>query len=104
MDFLTFKKLISIEVLILFYYLGALIFPIVAWLLFSWLIQKYQLLHTIGSKGKEIVWGVLSRKKKSMLIALFILLFLFMELIWRIMFEFLIAYIQIRDALLQIQL
>jgi hypothetical protein len=104
MDFLTFKKFISIEVLILFYYLGALIFPVVGWFLFFWLIRKYQLLYTIGSKGKKIVWGLLSKKKKIMLLALFVSLFLFMQLIWRMMFEFLIAYIQIRNALLYSQL
>lgn len=104
MDFLTFKEFISIEVLILFYYLGALICPIIGWLLFSWLIRKYPLLYTISSKGKQLTWGLLSSKKKIMLIALFISLFLFIELIWRMMFEFLIAYIQIRDALLNLQL
>jgi len=104
MDFLTFKKLISIEVLILFYYLGAVVFPIVGWFLFVWFIQKYQLLYTISTKGKDIIWGLLSTKNKSILIGLFIVLFLFMQLIWRIMFEFLIAYMQIRDALLHSQL
>lgn len=101
MDFLTFKRLISIEVLIVFYYLGALILPIVMCLVFKWLIRKYELLGAAVKSGKEVAWLSLSLKQKIIFIALFAVAFLFMELFWRMMFEFLIAYMQIRDALLQ---
>jgi hypothetical protein len=102
MDFLTFKKFISIEVLILFYYLGVVIFPIFCWLLFSWLIKKYQLLYSINSNVKKMTGGLLNIKNKIIFTTLFISLFVFMQLIWRMIFEFLIAYMQIRDALLQV--
>lgn len=104
MDFLTFKSFISTEVLIIFYYLGALILPIGIWLLLTWLIRKYKLFNTAYESGKEIIWKSLNRKQKTKLVAFFITLFLFMELFWRMLFEFLIAYMQMRDALLQIQL
>ena len=100
MDFLTFKKFISIDVLILFYYLGVLIFPFIFLFLFSWLSKKYQLLNSISSNTKKMTWGLLNNKHKIMFVALLISLFLFMQLIWRMIFEFLIAYLQIRDALL----
>ncbi|MCP4933597.1 MAG: DUF4282 domain-containing protein [bacterium] len=38
------------------------------------------------------------------MILLFIWLFIFMELCWRLLFEFMIAYMQMRDALLSINL
>lgn len=104
MDFLTFKTFISTEALIIFYYLGALILPIGLWLLLTWLIGKYRLLNTVYEDGKELLWKSLSRKQQTKFVALFIISFLFMELFWRMLFEFLIAYMQMRDALLQTQL
>ena len=104
MDFLTFKSFISTEVLIIFYYLGALILPIGIWLMLTWLIQKYKLFNTAYESGKEIIWKSLNKKQKTKLVAFFIISFLFIEIFWRMFFEFLIAYMQIRDALLQIQL
>ena len=104
MDFLTFKTFISTEALIIFYYLGALILPICLWLLLTWLIRKYRLINTAYENGKELLWKSLSRKQQTKLVSLFIISFLFMELFWRMLFEFLIAYMQMRDALLQAQL
>ena len=104
MDFLTFKTFISTEALIIFYYLGALILPIGLWFLITWLIRKYRLLNTAYENGKELLWKSLSRKQQIKLVAFFVISFLFMELFWRMLFEFLIAYMQMRDALLQTQL
>jgi Domain of unknown function (DUF4282) len=104
MDFLTFKSFISTEVLIIFYYIGALILPIGIWLLFAWLIRKYKLINNIHESGKGIIWKSLDKKQQTKLVVFFICSFLFMELFWRMLFEFLIAYMQIRDALLLTQL
>jgi len=104
MDFLTFKSFISIEVLIVFYYIGAIILPAGAWYLVTWLIQKYEFVNIAYEKGKETIWKSLNKKQKNKLIIFFISAFIFMELFWRMLFEFLIAYMQIRDALLQSQI
>jgi len=104
MDFLTFKSFISTEVLIIFYYLGAVIMPIGIWLLLTWLLQKYRLLNQAYENGKEIIWKSLNKEQKTKLLAFFVISFLFMELFWRMLFEFLIAYMQMRDALLKTQL
>ncbi len=101
-DFLTFKSFISIEALIVFYYIGALILPIALWFVLIWLVRKYKLLNTAYKNSKEIIWNLLNTKQKIKLIALFLIAFLFMQLFWRMLFEFLIAYMQIRDALLLI--
>ena len=100
MDFLTFKAFISIPVLIGFYYLGAVVLPFFIWFISKWLIKKFQFIGNAHNKGKEIIWGILSTKQKAGLIAALIMAFLFMELFWRMLFEFLIAYMQMRDALL----
>lgn len=104
MDFLTFKSFISTEMLIFFYYIGVIILPAGAWYLVSWLIQKYQFVSVTYEKGKETIWKHLNHKQKNRLIIFFISTFIFMELFWRMLFEFLIAYMQIRDALLQSQI
>jgi hypothetical protein len=101
MDFLTFKSFISTEVLIIFYYLGAFILPVGTWILLTWLIHKYNFLNTAYESGKEIAWKTLKKKQKTKLAIMFATSFLFMELFWRMFFEFLIAYMQMRDALLQ---
>lgn len=99
-DFLTFKSFISTEVLMMFYYLGAIVLPITTWILLIWLTQKYKIVHTTVKSTQKILWQALSPKQKSIFILFFGILFLFMELFWRMFFEFLIAYMQMRDALL----
>lgn len=100
-DFLTFKSFISTEVLIVFYYIGAIIMPLGAWYFSIWLLQKYENLNKAYEAVKTTLLNSLSQKQKSWLIVFFIVSFLFMELFWRMFFEYLIAYIQIRDALVQ---
>jgi len=101
MDFLSFKEFISIPVLIAFYYFGALIFPFFIWIFSTWIMKKLVLINNARNKGKEIIWSILSTKQKLLLVASFIMAFLFMELFWRMMFEYLIAFMQMRDALLR---
>jgi len=101
LDFLTFKSFISIKALIIFYYIGALILPVGLWLLIDWLIRKYDFFDAMYKKGKEAIWKSLNKKQQIKLLMFFIVIFLFMELFWRMLFEFLIAYMQIRDALIQ---
>ena len=101
MDFLTFKDFISIPVLIGFYYLGAVVMPIFMWFFSFWLGRKFTIISDIRHAGKEKIWNSLSMKQKMLFMAMFTVAFLFMELFWRMLFEFLIAYMQMRDALLQ---
>jgi len=101
MDFLTFKSFISIQALIIFYYLGAVIMPISIWFFLIWILRKYPFVGEAHKKGQEVFWQSLSKKLKIKLVSFFVVIFLFMELFWRMLFEFLIAYMQMRDALLQ---
>ena len=104
MEFLTFKRFISTEVLIIFYYIGALILPVGIWILLTWLVRKYGFLNAAYENGKEVIWNSLNKKQQTKFVAFFISSFLFIELFWRMLFEFLIAYMQMRDALLHMQL
>ncbi len=85
----------------LFYYFGAILLPVCMWYLPTRLIQKYNIAKFITENSEKTAWMSLSGKQKSLFIIVVTSIFLFMELFWRMLFEFLIAYMQIRDALLQ---
>ncbi len=109
MDFLTFKTFISINVLIIFYYLGSIIFPFVFWHLLKRFVIHFKAFffqyageaftEQVENTVKDIVWNTLKPAQRKKVIAVFVVLFIFFELFWRMLFEFLIAYMQIRDAL-----
>ncbi|RUM69448.1 MAG: hypothetical protein DSZ07_04570 [Sulfurovum sp.] len=98
-DFLTFKTFISPTMLLLFYYIGAIVMPIFIWFASRWIINKVTMMEESYRVAKQIVWGSMRFKYRVFFISVFIMMFLFMEIIWRMMFEFLIAYMQIREAL-----
>ena len=102
MDFLNFKFFISPYVLIICYYIGAIAVPIGSWYLASWILRKYSLASDLYESGKETFKNITRTKDRMLLYALFILFFICMEIIWRMMFEFLIAYLQMRDALMEL--
>lgn len=113
MEFLTFKSFLSHEALITLYYIGVVIMPGGVLYLVKRLIQKYNNsdLEKVNNyvdiayiKGEKSVWKLLNRKQKIKFIAFFVFLFLFLNLFWRMLFEFLIAYMQIHDSLQNVQL
>ncbi len=94
MDFILFKKLISIEVLILFYYFGAVLFPL-------FLYFNYK------KNSVNFFWKKLNNKfektpSKKQLFFMSLITLSFIELFWRLLFEFLISYIQVRDKVMEI--
>ena len=99
MDFLTFKAFISPIMLILFYYLGAIVMPILVWFFSRWLMKKMVLPEEMYQQSKKVVWSNVRSKYKFLFLFLFTTIFLFIELLWRMIFEFLIAYMQIWEAL-----
>ncbi|WP_127471444.1 DUF4282 domain-containing protein [Thiomicrorhabdus aquaedulcis] len=103
-DFLTFKRFISFEALMVFYYTGALVMPFMAWGLSFWLLTKYQHARTAYQAAKTQFWSTLSWRHRLVLIMSFVVALAFMQLFWRMLFEFLIAYLQIRDSVMQLAL
>jgi len=102
-DFLTFQTLISIDVLIMFYYLGAVVLPIgIVWFMLWFkrlLVLKVAGMQSAIDAGVYAVSNSLSTSSKIKWSILFLVLFIFTELFWRLLFEFLIAFMQMRDAL-----
>ena len=98
-DFLSFRTLISGPVLVLFYYLGALGMPLAAWWMADRLLRRYAPARDAVDSGRRLFVAMLPTRHRILAVGLFLAAFLFMELLWRMMFEYLIAFMQIRDAL-----
>ena len=88
-DFLSFKSFISPYMLFVFYYIGAILVP---FLCFKYAKRFYMY---ISSNIENIIPNEYKLKVFFVSIGMFI----FLEILWRMMFEYLIAFLQIRDAL-----
>jgi hypothetical protein len=102
-DFLTFKTFISIDALIFFYALGAIVMPIAISFFTIWIIKKYNIIEKTYNQSKKLIWNSLNAKQKVQILSCFLICFFLMELFWRMLFEFLIAYMQIHDALVGLE-
>ncbi len=80
-DILSFKTFISPNVLVLFYYTGVVGIPIVLWYFQSYLLKKSRM------KSNALMWIG------------FIVMIIFAELFWRMIFEMLIGYFDIHNYL-----
>lgn len=99
-DFLTFRSFISPYILFAFYYLGAVAVPLGSWLFTLWVRRRYGKVSEVYDAGKSAVIKGTRKKDRLVVIGVFVSMFVFMEILWRMMFEFLIAYLQMREALL----
>lgn len=99
-DFVIFKTFISPTMLVLFYYIGAIVMPIFIWFTSRWIMKKISMMEESYQIAKSMVWKSMSFKSRVIFIFLFIMIFFFMQIIWRMIFEFLIAYMQMREALI----
>ena len=82
------------------YYIGALLIPLVSWYLAKWIQKSY--FPEISKSIQEEFQTETSFKQRVIVYAAFILCFLCMEILWRVMFEFFIAYFDMHDALMQL--
>lgn len=107
LDFLSFKTFISPYILIACYFIGAFIIPIASIFLVKWAKDKwikskyYSNLKNEGLIPLEISQFIPLKIRFYSIIAA-ITLFISLEIMWRMLFEFLIAYLQIREALVSI--
>ena len=100
-DFLMFKTFITPTLLIFFYYLGALFMPMLAWYLTKWIKNKY-FSFLFQEINKAFQTYTTTTHKLSIYISIFLSL-VSMELIWRMMFEFFIAYFDMDDTLIKLE-
>ena len=99
-DFLTFQTFITPTLLIVMYYIGALFIPIISWYLASWIKKSY--FTNVSAKIKEEVQIRTSLQQRILFYSVSIFCFLCLEIFWRVMFEFLIAYFDMHDTLMRL--
>jgi len=92
-DILSFNNFIAQNILIVFYYLGAVVIPAILYY------YKDDVMKYLDKKGFHIP---LDAKEKKIAFIVFIVVFLCMELCWRMMFEAMIGYFDMHDYLYEI--
>lgn len=95
LDFLSFRSYVTPYALLLFYYLGAVLMPLAVVLFWFWLKRRYPRLASAQQQIDNVGRTYLSPMQRIGLLLACILCFLFAELFWRMMFEFMIAYFHI---------
>ncbi len=96
LDFLTFQTFITPTLLLIIYYVGALIIPVLSWYFIFWVKKAYLSDMSQGIKSRT------TSNQRLIMSIIFFLCFLCMEIIWRVMFEFFIAYFDMHDALMKL--
>ena len=100
-DFLMFNSFITPALLLLLYYVGALIIPIFSWFILLWIKKRY--FSSISNRIKNEIRKNTTFLQRFTFLVAFIFCFLCMELFWRVMFEFFIAYFDMHDALMKLK-
>jgi len=95
-DFLTFKTFITPSLLVVMYIMGALVMPVVSYYISKWIVTRY------FSKQKVLFYANTTPKQRLVLLLMFLGCFFCMEIMWRIMFEFVVAYFDMHAALMKL--
>jgi len=98
-DFATFRTFITPGILVVCYYVGAVLMPLAALVFWLWLRRRYPVLQELFATGIDAANSVLTRRQKIGIGAAMAVCFFFAEIAWRMMFETMIAYFQMREAL-----
>lgn len=125
-DFLLFETFIAENVLTVFYIICALLLPVVCWFWLQWMLKRYagllrlyrahkrslllslilwllnKLLFFRKRDSQALSWSELNTQQKLKLIIVFVLLVVMAEIFLRLMFEYLIAFIQMHESLQQL--
>lgn len=91
-DFLTFQTFITPSLLIVMYYIGAILISVFSWYLVNWFKTVYK---------KELENHTII-KQKAIAYTVFLIVFFCIEIFWRVMFEFFIAYFDMHNALMKL--
>lgn len=97
-NFFSFNTFITQDVLVFFYYFGAIGVPIVFFFFRNYLSKHVILFETIELKIKKFYDSFTSKEKFIFWISI-LFLFLMMELFWRMMFEAMIGYFDMHEYL-----
>jgi hypothetical protein len=91
-NFFRFEIFMAQDVLIALYFIGAVICPFVLWALRGALYRKFAFFKETENK-------VRTHRYAGYVYALFFIAFVFAEIVWRMMFEAMVAYFQMHDYL-----
>jgi len=72
------------------------------WLFMLWIKRKFWAASKIYDKSKQLSKEYIPLKIRISFFILFLFFFISMEIVWRMMFEFLIAYLQMWEALMEL--
>ncbi|WP_201333108.1 DUF4282 domain-containing protein [Nitratiruptor sp. YY09-18] len=100
-DVLSFNHFITQYVLIIFYYIGAIVMPFVLWIARDWIVQNISIAKTLNDT-LHTLYASLSKGGKFMTILIAVGFFLCAELCWRMVFEAMIGYFDMHDFLYEI--
>ena len=95
-DFLSFQTFITPSLLIIIYYMGVLLIPVLCFYVTFRIKTTY--LPDISQTAKTM----LTTKQRVIFFIIFFFMLLFMEMFWRVTIEFFIAYFDMHDALMKI--
>ena len=101
-DFLNFRLFISPYVLVACYYIGGIGMPVASWFLLLWIRRRFTVAADIHDAAATTLIDNTGLNNRFLLSLLFIACFICMEIAWRMLFEFLIAYLQMREALMEL--
>jgi len=93
-NFLSFHTFVTPVLLIVFYYIGAVLMP-----LLSYMVARYIKKRVVEYLAIDIT---IEKGYRYLFYLSMALCFLCMELIWRVIFEFMVAYFDMHDALMKI--
>jgi hypothetical protein len=96
LDFLTFKTFITPSLLVIVYAIGAILIPLLSYYLGRWLITRY------FSRQKEQFYTLTTPRQRAAILLVSLGCFLCMEIMWRVMFEFFVAYFDMHAALVKL--
>lgn len=120
-DFIQFKLFIAQDVLTVFYIVMAIMLPFIYWYWLSWIVRRYAIVIKFYKEvkrspivtfiiwiirrinffqnkiDKKLSWSSLSASQKLKFIAVFLFFVVFSELFLRLMFEYLIAFMQMHE-------
>ncbi len=100
-DFLLFNRFITRDVLVVFYYITAVLMPPLLWFSRRWIIQHLKVAKSVDQTIQNLYNSLSIRGKFAAALAI-VGLFLCMELCWRMLFEAMIGYFDMHDYLYEI--
>jgi hypothetical protein len=122
-DFLTFDFFIAEDALVVFYLTCALLIPLVSWYFLLWVVRRYAVVMKLYTSGRssllvsllifimrkirffrekvdrKITWQSLTAAQRLKFLVVFLMIVFFAELFLRLMFEYLIAFMQMHEWL-----